>query len=494
MDTILTIAAVIAVTLLAIRHHLRKSASPAKTGAPAAGSVCPRCGAATNSGMSYCERCGVPQQIFEIAGARTVTPEDGDAKKKDAGREHAMVRADVCVGCGTCVPACPISGAIRMEGKLAVVDPDLCGGHAACVDACPLGGIVMGTGEAVHHVEVPDVGPDFQSNVEGIWIVGELGGRGLIKNAINEGKIATESVARDLDREFGRARAGAVPTAEDLAATPFDVVIVGSGPAGLSAGLEAHRRGLRYLILEQGSLADSIRRYPRHKLLLAEPVTVPLFGDLWIADASKETLLEVWETIIEKTGLEVSTGRRVTNVIREASGLRIEGADFSVLGRRVILALGRRGTPRQLGVPGEETEKVCYDVVEMEEFRGRRVLIVGGGDSALESAVGMSNQPGTEVTLSYRKGTFDRAKDRNVGKLNEAERAGKLTVLRKSSVREIRPDEIVIDVDGDVRTLPNDDVVIRIGGEPPTAFLEKLGIRSVKREIPIAQAQEAVHA
>ena len=481
MESILTTIVVLLVTGLAIRFHLRRSQPSAGSGGGAgATAACPKCGAALSAGARFCAGCGVSQQIFEVAAARRVSI--GEVEEKGDGREHAMVRADVCVGCGTCVPACPVDGAIRLEGKLAIVDREKCAGHAKCVEACPVGAILMTTGAAVHRVDVPDIGSDFQSSVAGVWIAGELGGRGLIKNAINEGKVAAENVALALARSQAPAPADG-----------YDVIVVGSGPAGLSAGLEALRQGLRVVVLEQGALADSIRRYPRHKLLLAEPVTVPLYGDLWIADATKETLLEVWESILATTDLEVRTEHRVETVVREGSRLRVAGKGFSLLGRHVILALGRRGTPRRLGVPGEDTGKVCYDVAEMEEFRGRRVLVVGGGDSALESAVGMSNQAGTEVTLSCRKAGFDRAKPRNVEKLEAVERSGRVKVLRESEVKEIRAGEVVLEQAGRMLVLPNDDVVIRIGGEPPTFFLERVGIGIVKKEIRIATAQEAVH-
>ena len=217
--------------------------------------------------------------------------------------------------------------------------------------------------------------------------MGELGGRGLIKNAINEGRVAIEAVVRET--QLG-ARRGA---ADDV----YDVIIVGSGPAGLSAGLEAHRAGLRYVILEQGTPADTIRKYPRHKLLLAEPVSVPLYGDLWVADASKEDLIQVWETIIANTGIAIRTKHRVEDVVRDGEIFKVRTSKGEYQARRVVLAIGRRGTPRRLGTPGEELAKVVYDIVEMDAFAGRKVLVVGGGDSAVESALGLSNQKGTVV-------------------------------------------------------------------------------------------------
>lgn len=465
MMTWLTPALFIALTAFFAWQHVRRTNSSAPAAARA--TACPRCKGVVPPAVTHCPHCQAPLQAFELALARVVT----DQPVAD-GPLHAMVRADVCVGCGTCVDACPEPGAIAMVNKLAVVNRDLCKGHGECVQACPVNGILLTSGEAVQRIEVPEIDINFESNVPGLYVVGELGGRGLIKNAINEGKLAVEHVASVLRSEASVGGA-------------YDVIIVGSGPAGLSAGLEALSRGLRYLILEQGSLSDTISKYPRRKALFAEPIQVPLYGDLWVADASKESLLKVWTDVIEKTGLVVTTGQRVER-LRPAEGLwfvSTPGAEFR--GKRVILALGRRGTPRRLGVPGEELEKVLYDIAEMEAFAGLRLLVVGGGDSAIESALGLANQVGTTVTLSYRGTDFTRAKERNREKLQAAIAAGRIEALLSSEVREIRPDMVVLEHDGCLRLVPNDGVVIRIGGEAPYPFLERLGVRIVTKEVAL---------
>jgi putative YpdA family bacillithiol system oxidoreductase len=328
--------------------------------------------------------------------------------------------------------------------------------------------------------------------VPGLYIVGELGGRGLIKNAINEGKIAVERITRDLRERGARLRiAPANGAGMDPGPEPLDLVVVGSGPAGLSAGLEAHRAGLRYAVLEQGTLADSIRRYPRHKLLLAEPVRVPLYGDLWVDDASKEELLRVWEQIIARTRLNLLTGRRVESVESRDGLFHLSAGGETFRTRRVVLALGRRGTPRTLGVPGEDLPKVFYDIVEMEQFQGARMLVVGGGDSAVESALGLANQPRTDVTLSYRGEALARVKDRNRAKLEAAIARGAVRAHFRSQVREIRSDAVTLDVAGKSLLLPNDYVVIRIGGDPPYAFLQRIGVRIVPKEIALSEPQGA---
>jgi thioredoxin reductase/NAD-dependent dihydropyrimidine dehydrogenase PreA subunit len=470
----LTTLAVVIVTALFMAWHMRRAAPPQQA---ASEGRCPRCSAPTATGAELCPRCGVPLSAYELVSAPVAA-----AAQAEGGRLHAVVRSDVCVGCGACVPACPVPGAIRLAGKLAVVDAGLCEGHGECAKACPVSAIVVTTGAAVQRLEVPDLNVHFESNVPGIYIVGELGGRGLIKNAINEGKIAAEAIAR---------AAGA--RAAERADHPevLDVVVVGSGPAGLSAGLEALRSGLRYIVLEQGDLSDTIHKYPRHKLLLAEPVRVPLYGDLWVSDASKESLLKVWQTIIQKTGLQVRTRHRVERIEKVGGHFVVATADAAFRTRNVVLAMGRRGSPRRLGVPGEDLPGVFYDIVEMEAFAGRRVLVVGGGDSAIESAVGLANQKGTEVSLSYRGDAFARIKDRNRAKLDAESARGRITVLLKSEVREIRPGCVVLDVAGQPRIQPGCDVIIRIGGDPPYEFLKRIGVRILHKEVALHEAREA---
>lgn len=469
MSGLLTTLAFVVLTAVFVALHLRKG----RGAAAAAAKSCPRCGTKLAEGRSWCPGCRAPLQAFEVVTAKVASGERADA----GGPLHALVLADKCVGCGTCVAACPEPGAIAMVNKIARVNLDACKGHGSCAAACPVGGILVTSGAAVQVVEVPDLTPAFESrSVPGLYIAGELGGRGLIKNAVNEGRLAMEGVAESLRDDPFRGN-----TAEGV----HDVIVVGAGPAGLSAGLEAIHQGLRYLVLEQGTLADTISKYPRKKLLFAEPLRVPVYGELWVSDASKEALLEVWRTVIEKTGLRVTSNTRVEAIERADGFFRVSCGDRVFRARRVLLAMGRRGTPRRLGVPGEELDKVLYDIVEMEAFAGQRMLVVGGGDSAVESALGLANQPGTTVALSYRGAEFGRVKDRNREKLDAAVAAGRIELLLGSQVREIRRDVVVLEHEGMPRLLPNDGVVVRIGGEAPYPFLQRMGVAIVKKELAV---------
>lgn len=470
-STLLTIAGLGAVTLIAVRSHLRRVAGPAANARPSARRACPRCAAALDDGVDTCPRCGVPLQLFELVSAPVVASESED----ESAPPRALVRSDLCVGCGSCVAACPEDGALTLQGKLAMVDPARCKGHGECVTACPMGAISVVRGSATNRVVVPQLDANFETNVPGLYIVGELGGRALIKNAVNEGRVAAEHVVKVAGRR--RAQSG------EHAGGIVDVAIIGSGPSGLSAGLVAHRAELDYLLLEQGTLAETVRKYPRHKVLFAEPLAMPLYGDLWVSDASKESLLAIWEGVIARTGLRVRSGQHVRRISRDHDSFAVETDDSTHRARAVVLALGRRGTPRRLEVPGEDLPTVFYDIAEMSDFAGRRVLVVGGGDSAIESALGLANQAGTTVTLSYRGDAFSRLKERNRERIDAAVAAGRVTLLLQSQVREIRENVAVLDVEGTTRIVPCDDVVIRIGGEPATAMLEQLGVRMVTKEI-----------
>jgi thioredoxin reductase/NAD-dependent dihydropyrimidine dehydrogenase PreA subunit len=380
---------------------------------------------------------------------------------------HPVIDPVKCIGCRSCVAACPeqpahaVLGMIR--GKAHLIAPANCIGHGACFGACPEGAIELVFGTARRGVDIPTVGPDFQTNIPGIYIAGELGGMGLIGNAIEQGRQALESIA------------GLNGLGKD---GQLDVVIIGAGPAGIASSLGAMEKKLRFVTLEQDSLGGTVAHFPRGKLVMTRPAMLPVVGKMKFTETSKERLLEYWQDVEKRTGLKVNYNERVTGIEQLNGGQSFEVVTqkASYRTRAVLLAIGRRGTPRQLGVPGEETSKVVYRLIDPEQYKGQKVLVVGGGDSALEAAHSIAEEPGTEVSISYRSAAFSRAKPKNRDKVEALAAAGKLRVLMSSNVREIRNGEVIIETQSGAGTLANDAVIICAGGILPTGFLKEVGI------------------
>jgi thioredoxin reductase len=338
-----------------------------------------------------------------------------------------------------------------------------CIGHGACLAACPTEAIQLVFGTEKRGIDIPHLSADFETNVPGLFIAGELGGMGLIRKAAEQGRQSMDAI-----RKRGRA------TDPDM----LDVLIVGGGPAGLSAGLAALQHGLRYRIVEQeDSLGGAIYHYPRHKITMTAPVKLPLVGKASFTEVSKEKLLEFWHGVVERTGLAIAYRERMTGIESEGDGFVVQTDRGRYRARSVLLAMGRRGTPRKLGVEGEDQPKVVYRLIDPEQYRGQQVLVVGGGDSALEAALALSDEPGTVVTLSYRSEAFSRVKARNRELLEAARAAGRVHVMLSSQVRSIGVQQVAIDHEGALRTLPNDAVIICAGGELPTPLLKLIGIR-----------------
>ena len=457
---------------------------------PAAGThSCPRCGKSISKSSVFCSHCGAALVMWTVHRSEVKAASDG----APAGKPKPVINASLCIGCGSCVEVCPETGTLElMNGKAILAHAERCTGHAKCAEVCPTQAIVLSRGGVLQTMRVPLVKDDFETNVPGLFIIGELGGMGLIKTAVNEGKLAIDQIKKRIDAanpaavKPRSAKDHAEPAAASAPhdpAAPADVLIVGAGPAGLSASLSAHQLGLQYITLEQGEVAATIRQYPRHKFLMAEPIDIPLYGPLYVADGTKESLLSVWETIIQNTGVRIETNRRVGRIVRNGGSFRVESGDTVFHAKYVVLAMGRRGTPRRLGVPGEDLAKVAYRLIEAESYSDADILVVGGGDSAVEAALALSRSGKNRVTIAYRGEAFNRLRDRNREQLEAAERDKYLTVLRQSNLLGIRPEAVLIDCEGKCRELPNQYIFILIGGDSPEEFLQKTGVDIVEKEL-----------
>ena len=381
---------------------------------------------------------------------------------------HPVIDLAKCMGCGSCVSACPEGEIIGLiDGKATLVEPAECIGHGACKAACPFDAISLVFGTETRGVELPVVGPDFQTNVKGLYIAGELGGMGLIRNAIEQGRQALHSIASRKEAKKPEM---------------LDVFIVGAGPAGMSASLGALEKKMRFVTVEQEELGGTVAHFPRGKLVMTQPATLPIIGNMSFREVSKEALLEFWEKAVRQTGLKIRFGERVEEIkpLGTNAGFDIRTSAGTYKSNTVLLTIGRRGTPRKLGVPGEEVSKVVYRLIDPAQYAGQNVLVVGGGDSAIEAANALADEPGTNVTLSYRSGAFARCKPKNRAKIDANGKEGRVNVVLNSTVKRVLDHtvELAQKLDDGTRTvtLKNDIVIVCAGGILPSDFLRKIGI------------------
>ena len=377
---------------------------------------------------------------------------------------HPVIDPARCIGCGSCVKACPeepehhVLGVIG--GRAQLVSPGDCIGHGACKAACPVEAISLVFGTERRGADIPVLSPRFETSVPGIFIAGELGGMGLIRNALEQGRQAVEAVQ------------ALRPNGGEL----LDLVIVGAGPAGFAASLTALSKRMRFVTVEQETLGGCVFQYPRGKLVMTAPATVPLVGKVNLRPTSKEDLLRFWSEVERKTGVRINYRERVDDIRRDGAAFMVKTTRGEYRTHSVLLAIGRRGTPRKLGVPGEELPKVVYRLIDPDQYAGQHVLVVGGGDSALEAAASISESQGASVVLSYRGESFDRAKQRNRERVSNAARSGRMQVMLNSVVRQIGPESVAIEQVGQLLDVPNDTVIVNAGGVLPSDFLRRIGI------------------
>jgi len=399
--------------------------------------------------------------------------------------QHPHIDVSNCIGCQGCTSVCPEGGVLGMVGgKAAVVKPHNCIGHGLCAEACPVGAIRLVTASPALSAKLPCLTPEYETNVANLFIAGELGGLALIKNAVHQGRECIDTIAR---------RIAALRQQQQL--DIYDVIIVGAGPAGISASLRAIERKLNYLTLERETIGGTVSKYPRQKLVMTSPIEFPLNISLKKMQLSKENLLAFWKTITNRDGFHVQTNETVERI------QKLDDDTFTVATNNgehrscaVILAMGRSGTPQKLGILGENLPKVMYRLLEADHYTNKDILVVGGGDSAVEAAMGLALQKGNRVTLSYRRDSFSRIKERNSKRLQDSVRAGKLRVILRSVPVEFTETAAVLDVDGIRQELPNDFVWIFAGGVAPNDFLKSMGIQFGARDLTLEVVQEASQA
>ncbi len=380
---------------------------------------------------------------------------------------HPVINLGTCIKSGGCVEACPekdILGILNGAGTL--IKASNCVGHGACFHACPVEAISLVIGTEKRGVDLPHVSENYETNMPGIYIAGELGGMGLIKNSVEQGMYAVENIVKT---KFQR---------DD---STIDLVIVGAGPAGISASLTAKKHGLTFKTLEQDTIGGTVFTFPRAKIVMTAPMDLPLYGKVKLYDTSKQELIDLWNDALSKNDITITEKTKVEAITPENGHFKVEtnkGDTFKA--KHVLLAIGRRGTPRKLGVPGEMTEKVAYRLLEPELISDKEVVIVGGGDSAIESALLLAKQ--NKVVLSYRKDKFSRLKPKNRDNILTAIDKGWIDIKYNTNVTKIEKQQVTLKHnDGDEESLNNDLIYIFAGGELPTQFLQKAGVKITKR-------------
>jgi len=378
--------------------------------------------------------------------------------------QYPLVDNSACIGCGSCVEACPEGDVLGVVfGKAVIINGDRCVGHGYCEQVCPVGALKVGLGDIKTRDDIPVTDEYNETNVNGLFIAGELGGISLIRNAISQGKMVIERIAG--------IKASVVP------GTDYEVIIVGGGPAGLASALTAIQHNLTYVILDQQEPGGTILQYPRRKLVMTQPVEIPLYGRLDQSEYSKEFLLTTWQDIIERNHVQIITNAKVDSISKTGGYFEVHFGDRLLTSQYVVLALGRRGQPRKLEVPGEDLPKVFYQLIDAQSFNNNDLLVVGGGDSAIEAAIGLARQENNRVHISYRKPKFFRIKKKNEERVNELINKEKITPLFNSNVIEIKEKSVTLEIDDQKIEIANDHVFIFAGGIPPFAMLKKIGIQ-----------------
>ena len=395
----------------------------------------------------------------------------------EAASLHPIIDPLACIGCGSCVTACPehnVLGLIHRRAEL--INPSNCIGHGACKIACPENAIKLVFGSATRGVEIPDVSANYETCVPGVFIAGELGGMGLIRNAIEQGRQAFDSVTKFVQKNSSK-QSGVL-----------DCVIVGAGPAGLTATLGAKSNKLNTITIDQDTLGGTISHFPKGKLVMTQAATIPLVGKVKFGEIRKEPLMKFWVKTIQKYDLKIQQNETLISVTKADKNLhKVTTSKAEYLTKSVLLAIGRRGTPRKLGVEGEEQSKVVYRLTDPEQYKEQAVLVVGGGDSAIEAACSIAElnaiptkQDGVssaKVNISYRKDSFGRAKAKNRERINSLEQSGQLRVLYSSQVKSIDKESVTLQLNERSIKIRNQALIVCAGGILPTGLLKDIGIK-----------------
>lgn len=382
---------------------------------------------------------------------------------------HPEIDPALCAGCGACTQACPEGDIIKLiNHKATLVTPAKCVGHGECEAVCPTGAIALAFGTKTRGMDIPRLTSEYETNVSGLYIAGELGGMGLIRNAVKQGKLAASHALKKLPSEK----------------SDYDVIVIGAGPAGLAASLTAIKENKTYLCIEQNSFGGTVSNFPRQKIVMSHPLDLPMIGPMKFPEnkITKEQLLKYWSKVKKQTGFQVKEKTKFVSLEKKNNIFHLQTSAGSFTSKKVILAMGVRGSPRKLNVPGEDLAKVTYNLLDPEQYQEKSVVVVGGGNAGVEAAQ-MLCKPNwkNKVHLLVRSQSFDRCNEENIHKIKKLESLGAVNIWFQSAVKEIHPERVLIQKGNEIVELKNDFVFIFAGAEMPQQFLMSLGIKIEKK-------------
>jgi thioredoxin reductase (NADPH) len=382
---------------------------------------------------------------------------------------HPDIDTSLCIGCGACTRACPEGQILQLiNHKAVLVAPTKCIGHGECEAACPMGAIDLVFGTKSRGMDIPRLSTNYETNVPGLFIIGELGGMGLIRNATKQGTLAARHALKDLPSQKA----------------DVDVAIVGAGPAGIAATLYAISKEKTYVLIEQNKFGGTIANFPRQKLVMSHPFGLPIVGEAKFKDntVSKEELISYFHQVRKDTGLKLQESTRFDTVEKKGEIFVVKTSRGEFTAKRVVLAIGVRGTPRKLGVPGEDMKKVTYNLIDPEQYKGKKIVVVGGGNAGAETAIMLSDPKlQNQVRLLIMTANFDRANEENIRKAKKLEKEGALKIWFNTRVEAIQEKNVLVVREGEKENFENDFVFVLAGAEMPHKFLMSLGIKFEKK-------------
>lgn len=379
---------------------------------------------------------------------------------------HPDIDPVKCAGCAACTVVCPEGDILALvDHKAVLIGPSRCVGHGECEKACPTGAITLVFGSKTRGVDIPRVTTHYETNVPGLYIAGELGGMGLIRNAVRQGVSAANHALENL------------PSKKDA---DYDILIVGAGPAGIAASLACVVQKKKYLTVEQNSFGGTVFNYPRQKIVMSHPAVLPLVGTMKFSKnkISKEELLDYWNGIRKQAGVEIKEHTKFEGLEKRPNHFLVKTSRGEFTASKVILAMGVRGSPRKLGVPNEDSSKVAYNLLDPEEYQGKKVCVVGGGNAGVEAAQSLGKKElKNDVTLLVRGKILDRCNETNQKIINDMASQGLVKLWYESSVVQIEKNSLLINKQGTNLEIENDFLFVFAGAELPNKFLMALGIQ-----------------